>query len=52
MPEFDGESLGMIRWKRLKMVEKFLNYFLFLYLKYENRKGKVEHENELKFMKY
>jgi hypothetical protein len=32
---------------RLEMVKKFLNYFLFLYLKYENKNDKVGNENDV-----
>jgi hypothetical protein len=39
-------------WASMKTVEKLLNYFIFLHLKYENKNknDKVGHEREL--MKY
>ena len=38
--------------KTVGNVEKLLNYFLLLHLKYKNENGKVGHENEHELTKY
>jgi len=48
--EDKGRFLLGLMWS--KSVEKLLNYFLFLYLKYENENSKVGHENKRELTKY
>jgi len=38
--------------KRPETIEKLLNYFLLLHLKYENKNNKDRHENERELTKY